>query len=202
MFAGGFLASPTDLDPAFKLDPGVSTFGGTIYWNDKLKTFDPKGGKLMGVPVNGNVEVLYLPQGPVRPARPQAAADLGRAPRERHEAERAAGRVRLRASRRPRLGARRFRELHVQLRRRHLRERERRRLHRRVQQPREPARARVLPASRQGGRLSVAGLGQPGHADPADADRQGCADGRHRRRVGAARRSRTSRPSSASSRRR
>lgn len=59
MFAGGFLASPTDLDPSFKLDPGVSTFGGTIFWNDKLKTFDPKGGKLMGVPVNGNVEVLY-----------------------------------------------------------------------------------------------------------------------------------------------
>jgi multiple sugar transport system substrate-binding protein len=59
MFAGGFLASPNDLDPAFKLDPGISTFGGTIYWNDKLKTFDPKNGKLMGVPVNGNVDVLY-----------------------------------------------------------------------------------------------------------------------------------------------
>jgi multiple sugar transport system substrate-binding protein len=59
MFAGGFIASPTDLDPSFKLDREVSTFGGTIYWNDKLKTFDPKNGKLMGVPVNGNVEVLY-----------------------------------------------------------------------------------------------------------------------------------------------
>lgn len=59
MFAGGFLASPVDLDPSFKLDPGISTFGGTIFWNDKLKTFDAKGGKLMGVPVNGNVEVLY-----------------------------------------------------------------------------------------------------------------------------------------------
>ena len=59
MFAGGFLASPADLDPSFRLDPGISTFGGTIYWNDKLNTFDPKGGKLMGVPVNGNVDVLY-----------------------------------------------------------------------------------------------------------------------------------------------
>jgi multiple sugar transport system substrate-binding protein len=58
-FAGGFLAPLTDLDPAFRLDPGVSTYGGTIYWNDKLKTFDPKGGKMMGVPINGNVEVFY-----------------------------------------------------------------------------------------------------------------------------------------------
>jgi multiple sugar transport system substrate-binding protein len=60
MFDGGFLASPTDLDPSFRLDPGISTFGGTIYWNDKLKSFDPKNGKLMGVPVNGNVEVLFF----------------------------------------------------------------------------------------------------------------------------------------------
>jgi multiple sugar transport system substrate-binding protein len=58
-FDGGFLVPPTDLDPSFKLDPGVSTYGGSIFWNDKLRTFDPKGGKLMGVPVNGNVEVLY-----------------------------------------------------------------------------------------------------------------------------------------------
>ena len=59
MFAGGFLMPLNDLDPAFRLDSEVSTYGGTIYWNDKLRTFDPKGGKLMGVPVNGNVEVLY-----------------------------------------------------------------------------------------------------------------------------------------------
>src|SRR5689334_16606636 len=58
-FDGGFLTPVGDLDPAFKLDPGISTYGGTIYWNEKLKTFDPKGGKLMGVPVNGNVEVFY-----------------------------------------------------------------------------------------------------------------------------------------------
>jgi len=58
-FDGGFLTPVGDLDPAFKLDPGISTYGGTIYWNEKLKTFDPRGGKLMGVPVNGNVEVFY-----------------------------------------------------------------------------------------------------------------------------------------------
>jgi multiple sugar transport system substrate-binding protein len=59
MFAGGFLAPLHDVDPAFKLDPGVSTYGGTIFWNDALKTFDPKGGKLLGVPINGNVEVFF-----------------------------------------------------------------------------------------------------------------------------------------------
>jgi len=58
-FDGGFLVPVNDLDPAFKLDPQVSTYGGTIYWNDKLHTFDPRDGKLMGVPVNGNVEVFY-----------------------------------------------------------------------------------------------------------------------------------------------
>jgi len=58
-FDGGFLVPVAELDPKFALDPGISTYGGTIYWNDKLRTFDPRGGKLMGVPVNGNVEVFY-----------------------------------------------------------------------------------------------------------------------------------------------
>ncbi len=58
-FDGGFLMPVAEVDPAFKLDPGVSTYGGTIYWDDKLRTFNPRGGKLMGVPVNGNVDVYY-----------------------------------------------------------------------------------------------------------------------------------------------
>lgn len=58
-FDGGFLTPLTDLDPAFKLDPQVSTYGGTVFWNDKLRTFDPSDGKLMGVPINGNVEVFF-----------------------------------------------------------------------------------------------------------------------------------------------
>jgi multiple sugar transport system substrate-binding protein len=58
-FAGGFLVPLAELDAAFKLDPQVSTYGGTIYWNDTLRTFDARGGKLMAVPINGNVEVLY-----------------------------------------------------------------------------------------------------------------------------------------------
>ncbi|HLX28352.1 MAG TPA: extracellular solute-binding protein [Casimicrobiaceae bacterium] len=58
-FDGGFLAPVHDVNPEFRLDPEVSTYGGTVFWNDKLRTFDSKGGKLMGVPVNGNVEVFY-----------------------------------------------------------------------------------------------------------------------------------------------
>ena len=60
MFAGGFLMPIHEVDPAFKLDANVSTYGGTIYWNDKLKSFDAKGGKMLGVPINGNVEVFFF----------------------------------------------------------------------------------------------------------------------------------------------
>jgi multiple sugar transport system substrate-binding protein len=59
MFDGGFLVSPADLEPGFALDPKVSTFDNTVFWNDKLRAFDAAGGKLYGVPINGNVEVLY-----------------------------------------------------------------------------------------------------------------------------------------------
>src|SRR5215212_2946715 len=58
-FDGGFLVPLADIDPGFKLDPQISNYGGTIYWNDKLHSFDPAGGKLLGMPINGNVEVLY-----------------------------------------------------------------------------------------------------------------------------------------------
>jgi multiple sugar transport system substrate-binding protein len=59
MFAGGFITPVADLDPSFKLDPATSTFGDTIFWNSDLRTFDRANGKLMGVPINGNVDVLY-----------------------------------------------------------------------------------------------------------------------------------------------
>ena len=58
-FDGGFLVPLTDIDPGFKVDPQINTYGGTIYWNDKVRSFDAAGGNLMGVPINGNVEVLY-----------------------------------------------------------------------------------------------------------------------------------------------
>jgi multiple sugar transport system substrate-binding protein len=58
-FDGGFLAPVHEIDSKFRLDPEISTYGGTIYWNEKVRTFDPRAGKLMGVPVNGNVDVFY-----------------------------------------------------------------------------------------------------------------------------------------------
>src|SRR6202044_2681797 len=41
------------------LRAATSTFGDTIFWNDELRTFDRAKGRLMGVPINGNVDVLY-----------------------------------------------------------------------------------------------------------------------------------------------
>ena len=59
MFAAGYLMPVDELEPGFKLDPQVSTFDGSILWNAETKSFDPAKGKLMGVPINGNVDVLY-----------------------------------------------------------------------------------------------------------------------------------------------
>jgi multiple sugar transport system substrate-binding protein len=58
-YAGGFLTPLADLDPGFKLQAGVNTYDDTVYWDAKARTFSQKGGKLMGVPINGNVEVLF-----------------------------------------------------------------------------------------------------------------------------------------------
>ena len=59
MFDGGFLMPLDELEPGFKLDPNLSTYDGTIFWNEELRTFDPANGRLMGSPVNGNVDVLF-----------------------------------------------------------------------------------------------------------------------------------------------
>lgn len=59
MFDGGFLMPLDELEPGFKLDPDISTYDGTIFWNEALRTFDPENGSLMGTPVNGNVDVLF-----------------------------------------------------------------------------------------------------------------------------------------------
>ena len=132
----------------------------------------------------------FLSQGPLRSARPEGPADMGRRHGQHDEAERAARRLRLCPSRRPRLGARRFRQLHVQLRRRHLRERERRRLQRRLQQSgRIGARSSSILRSARPAAIPSPGSVSQGHDDPADGHRQGRADGRDRRRLGAARRS-------------
>lgn len=58
IYAGGFLKPLEEIDPEFALPEGVLDFGSSAYWNSATSSFDPKG-QLMGVPTNGNVQVLY-----------------------------------------------------------------------------------------------------------------------------------------------
>ena len=56
-YYGGFLTPIHEIDPAFKLDPQMIRYDNTIYWNEATKSHDPAG-KLMSVPVNGNIPLL------------------------------------------------------------------------------------------------------------------------------------------------
>ncbi|MFN7192196.1 MAG: extracellular solute-binding protein [Rhodospirillales bacterium] len=57
MYHGGFLTPINDIDPAFRLDPQMIRYDNTVYWNAAAKSHDPNG-KLMSVPVNGNIPLL------------------------------------------------------------------------------------------------------------------------------------------------
>ncbi len=59
MYAGGFLAPITDIDPSFKLDPGIYTMDDTVYYNAEKKTMSAADGKLMSMPVNPNIPLLF-----------------------------------------------------------------------------------------------------------------------------------------------
>ena len=59
LYDGGFLTPIHEIDPSFKLDKEVVTYDDTIFWDAKKNTFDSKTGILMGLPINGNVQVLY-----------------------------------------------------------------------------------------------------------------------------------------------
>ena len=59
MFGGGFLTPLKEIDPSFELETGVNTYYETTYWNTKTKNFEAKGGQLMGVPINGNIQLLF-----------------------------------------------------------------------------------------------------------------------------------------------
>jgi len=58
-FHGGFLTPLNDIDQAFKLDPQVISYDDTAYWDAKNKRNSAKTGVVYGVPINGNVGVLY-----------------------------------------------------------------------------------------------------------------------------------------------
>lgn len=57
-YAGGFLTPLTDIDPAFELDESVLTFGGSTDWDTDSNGFSGDA-PVIGVPINGNVQVLY-----------------------------------------------------------------------------------------------------------------------------------------------
>lgn len=57
-YAGGFLKPLTEIDPEVTVPENVLTFGGSTGWNSDTSSFSAEG-TLMGLPINGNVQVLY-----------------------------------------------------------------------------------------------------------------------------------------------
>ncbi|WP_338532308.1 ABC transporter substrate-binding protein [Nitratireductor thuwali] len=58
IYSGGFLAPLGDVEADYKLPEGVLSYGDTTNWDTSAATFSADAA-LMGVPVNGNVQVLY-----------------------------------------------------------------------------------------------------------------------------------------------
>jgi multiple sugar transport system substrate-binding protein len=59
MYAGGFLKPLKEIDPNFKLDPGLYTFDDSVYWNAETKLPDAKDGQLLTVPINPFIPLLH-----------------------------------------------------------------------------------------------------------------------------------------------
>ena len=58
-YHGGFLTPLNTIDPSFKLDPQVMSYDDTGYWDAARKSNNAKTGVVYGVPINGNIQVLY-----------------------------------------------------------------------------------------------------------------------------------------------
>lgn len=58
-YHGGFLTPLNTIDPSFKLDPLVMSYDDTGYWDAARKSNNAKTGVVYGVPINGNIQVLY-----------------------------------------------------------------------------------------------------------------------------------------------
>ena len=58
MYFGGFCEAVTDIDPSFKLDPGIYTCDDTCFFDPAAKTMTPAG-KLYSMPVNPNIPLLF-----------------------------------------------------------------------------------------------------------------------------------------------
>ena len=78
-YHGGFLVPLNEIDPGFKLDPQVINYDDTAYWDPKTKTNNAKTGAVYGVPINGNIQVLYYRADLYEKAGLKVPHDLGRA---------------------------------------------------------------------------------------------------------------------------
>ena len=58
-YHGGFLVPLNEIDPSFKMDPQVINYDDTAYWDAKAKRNSARTGVPYGVPINGNIQVLY-----------------------------------------------------------------------------------------------------------------------------------------------
>ena len=59
LYRTGLLEPIDAIDPSFKLSGHIPTFSDTACWDAARKAYDCKSGKLMGVPIMGNVQLLY-----------------------------------------------------------------------------------------------------------------------------------------------
>jgi multiple sugar transport system substrate-binding protein len=57
-YDSGLLEDINKIDPDYKLDDGICSYQNTSHWNYDTHSFDPNG-TFVGIPVNGNVQVLY-----------------------------------------------------------------------------------------------------------------------------------------------
>lgn len=58
-YHGGFLTPLAEIDPAYKPDPQIINFDDTGYWDAKTKTNNSRTGVPYGIPINGNIQVLF-----------------------------------------------------------------------------------------------------------------------------------------------
>jgi len=59
MYSGGLLTPIHEIDPNFELDPAVIGYDECHYWNPTKQWRTKNGGKLMGLPTNGNYQLYY-----------------------------------------------------------------------------------------------------------------------------------------------
>lgn len=59
MYYGGFLTPITDIDPSFRLDAQVYTYDQTVCFDAAKKVLSCETGKLMSMPVNPNIPLLF-----------------------------------------------------------------------------------------------------------------------------------------------